>query len=575
MVTFGDHTKPFKNNFVMKRFIIYFFFGLFLTSCEFMEPLPIQDQTTEDLWIHATYGEGILNNAYTRLSGSFPVDMDYYTDNAVPSVPGTNRLALGGWSVVNSPIGNWENSYNAIKYLNIYIANGENLVYSVDDPVKDSILQEHRIGEAYYLRAWYEWQLLQAYAGFPDNGSVALGFPIVTTVLEPGDDLDIPRNTYEECVQQIAKDCDVAMSILPNKYDQAKDPFYGLGNRGRASGLAAKTLKARVYLYAASPAYGNSTQATWQRAAEAAYVAIEAAGGLTDLIDFGNFNDAASFDNIWIQPTYSSNFLEQRYYPPSLYGNGQCNPSQNLVDAFPASDGFPIGLSSIYNPSQPYDNRDNRFNSFIFHNNEDYNGTIIQTFEGGTDAPGGLNQQGTRTGYYMKKFLSKKVKLTPGRTTSDIKLHVYLGKTELYLNFAEAANEAFGPENSTLGISAVEAIKVIRKRAGIDSDSSTEDYDDAYLQQQASAGKDAFRAFIHQNRRLELCFEGHRFWDIRRLNQPLNHTVKGVKITRSGENFTYNYVTVEEHFFQDYMRYAPLPYSQTLVMKNLEQNKGW
>tara|TARA_R110002049_G_scaffold38978_6_gene120465 strand:- start:71971 stop:73680 length:1710 start_codon:yes stop_codon:yes gene_type:complete len=560
---------------IMKNKIYYYLIlGVCLASCQ-IDPLPIQDQTTEDLWSHSTYGEGILTNAYSGLNPGYQINMDYYTDNAVPSQPGTNALALGSWTLEASPIGNWENSYNRIKYLNLYIQNGEDLIYSVSDKVKDSILKSNRIGEAYFLRAWYQAELLKNYAGKPEGGSEVLGFPIVTTVLEQGDDLDLPRNTYQECVAQIAEDCDAAIDLLPNTYSDGSDPFEGLGNRGRASSLAALALKARVYLNAASPAYGDSSQVLWERAATAAYEAIEASGGLVNLANYNNFNNAASFDNIWIQPTYIGTGMESTYYPPSLYGNGACNPSQNLVDEFPTKDGYPVTESAIYDEANPYLNRDNRFYRFIFFNGDDYNGTTVETYDGGNDAPGGFNQQGTRTGYYMKKLLSKNVRLEPGNVNGDIKFYVYLGKTELYLNFAEAANEAYSPDGADLGYSAADVMAKVRMRAGIDSDPIAADYQDQYMQDQISAGKEAFRDFIQNNRRIELSFEGFRFWDIRRWNKPLNHTIEGVKIIRNAGVDTYNYINVENHTFQDYMRYAPLPFAQTLIMNNLKQNAGW
>lgn len=560
----------------MNHKIFYFLISaIFLTSCD-IDPLPIQDQTTEDLWSHSTYGEGILANAYANLNGTYPINLDYYTDNAVPNQPGTNALALGTWSVENSPIGNWELNYNIIKYLNLYIANGADLIYSVSDKERDSILKSNRMGEAFFLRAWYQADLLKTYGGRADGETQALGFPIVTTVLEQGDNLDLPRNTYEECAQQIAADCDAAIALLPTTYSNGTDPYTGLSNRGRASGLAAHALKTRVLLNAASPAYSTSSSALWERAAQAAFEAIEAAGGLVDLAPYNNFNDANSFDNIWIQPTYNGNGWESNYYPPTLYGRGECNPSQNLVNTFPTADGYPIASSSSYDEANPYTNRDERFYRFIFYNGDNYNGNIIKTYIGGDDAPGGLTQQGTRTGYYMKKLLSKNVRLTPNDATSDIKFYVYLGKTELYLNFAEAANEAYGPNGTDLGFSAADVMAKIRLRAGIDSDPITAGAQDQYMIDQANAGTENFRNFIKNNRRLELCFEGFRFWDIRRWEEPLNHTIQGVKITRdlvSGN--TYDYVNVETHTYQDYMIYAPLPFSQTLIMDNLKQNAGW
>jgi hypothetical protein len=115
----------------------------------------------------------------------------------------------------------------------------------------------------------------------------------------------------------------------------------------------------------------------------------------------------------------------------------------------------------------------------------------------------------------------------------------------------------------------------IRRRAGIDSNPAQSGYQDAYLDLQVALGKDAFRALVHNQRRVELCFEGFRFWDIRRLNLPLEHTVKGAKITNNAGVYSYAYADVENHTYADYMRYIPVPYNQTLVMRNLKQNSGW
>ncbi|WP_372647726.1 RagB/SusD family nutrient uptake outer membrane protein [Draconibacterium sp.] len=520
----------------MKRieFIILLIVVFGFTSCDFLDPRPIQDQTTEDLWSHATYGEGILTKAYYDLESNYPIRNDFYTDNAVPNTTGLNNLALGSWTVQNNQIGEWDQCYENIRYLNLFLENAEGMPYKISDPQKDSLIAIQRTGEAYFLRAWYQWKLLRDYGGYATGETEALGFPIVTHVLGQDEELDIPRNTYEECVEQIVSDCDEAIAILPNDYLNGDDELTGLVNRGRASALAAKALKARMFLYAASPAYSGAEQSKWERAASAAAEAIEAAGGLTDLVQFGNFNNATSIDNIWISPTWNG-VWEGSFYPPSLYGTGLCNPSQELVDAFPAKDGYPIVESAVYKSGVPYKNRDGRFERFIFFNQDLYNSTYIKTVEGGADAPGGLSQNGTRTGYYMKKLMSKNVRLTPGDVTSDVHFYVRFNKTELYLNFAEAANEAYGPTDATLGFSALEAMQKIRERAGIDSDLSSASYDDAYLEAQAAAGKDAFRELIKNERRLELCFEGHRFWDIRRWNEPLNHTVSGVRITVSNE----------------------------------------
>lgn len=576
----------------MKRiYSLLFLSMLALTSCNFLDPIPIDDQTTDELWVHGDYGEGILTaayqgvttSAYTAANGgqvtifggngmSFDLynncSLEYLTDNAVPYIAGANALALGRWTLENNTIGNWDHYYNMLKYVNLFLENSKDLIYAVTDTYKDSIINSNRIGEAYFLRAWYHWRLLQEYGGLVDGESQAMGVPLVTKFLTRDDVLDVPRSTYEECLTQIEADCDSAIRRLPFNYtSNGTDQYTGYRNVGRASSQAAMALKARACLYAASPAFGNSTQATWERAANMAFEVIKASGGLSDLTKYGNFNDSKSGDHFWISTVSSTNLFEQSYYPPSLYGTGECNPTQNLVDAFPAKDGYPIDKSPVYDSKNPYANRDSRLAAFIFFNGDVYNKSTINTYQGGVDAPGGLSQYGTRTGYYLKKFMSTKITLVPGNEKSDYKFNVFLGKAELYLNFAEAANEAWGPSDARLGISAADALKVIRKRA-IGTN-------DPYLNEQVALGKDAFRTLLQNERRIELCFEGHRFWDIRRWNLPLDHTVRAARISFDGTSTSYEYVDLENHTFQDYQRYVPVPYEQVLIMSKLKQNSGW
>lgn len=518
----------------MKRLILFLITAVLVVSCEYLDPRPIQDLSTEELLSNAAYGEGLLTQGYMNLSTEYIDYTDYYTDNAVPSVPGGNRVALGNWTVFNNPVGAWDKWYETIGYLNIYLRDCKHILFSVSDPALNKVLQKQRRGEAFFLRAYYEHLLLRTYGGYASGSNVALGFPIVTEVLTTDDDLNLPRNTYEECVKQIADDCDSAIVLLPVTYNGASinDNY---ANRGRADGLSARALKARVYLYAASPAYGPSTQDLWIRAANAANETRLAWGDWLWLQPYADFvNNGQDMDNIFIQPAYQSNDWEYAYYPPSLFGNGTCNPSQNLVDAFPCVDGYPIEESPLYDPTSPYVNRDPRLAQFIFYNGMNYNGTKIQTYTGGNDAPGGLSNQGTRTGYYLKKNLNKNVRLTPGDVTSSFRFRVFLSMSEVYLNFAEAANEAYGPLDKTFGPSAWEVLSIIRHRGiwplPVESD-------DPYLTAQANLGKEAFRSVVQNERRIELCFEGHRFWDVRRWNLPLNHTVEGAKITKviSGE----------------------------------------
>ncbi len=134
---------------IMKRTTIVVLVSLItLASCEFLDPYPIVDLDDETMWSNAEWGEGILTEAYTNLNTAWNFNLEYYTDNAVPSDAGSNILALGGWTVENNPIGDWSEWYNTIKYLNYYIQEGEDLVFSVSDSVRNVTLQENRPSRA-------------------------------------------------------------------------------------------------------------------------------------------------------------------------------------------------------------------------------------------------------------------------------------------------------------------------------------------------------------------------------------------------------------------------------------------
>lgn len=136
--------------------------------------------------------------------------------------------------------------------------------------------------------------------------------------------------------------------------------------------------------------------------------------------------------------------------------------------------------------------------------------------------------------------------------------------TELYLIYAEAANEAWGPKGTGAhGFSAYDVISRIRERAGITQP-------DAYLEAMAQ-DPTSMRELIRNERRLELCFEGFRFWDIRRWGNDLTTPASGVSIT----NNTHQTITVENRVFEDYMQYGPIPFSEVLKYDKLIQNQGW
>ncbi|HCV83298.1 MAG TPA: RagB/SusD family nutrient uptake outer membrane protein, partial [Zunongwangia profunda] len=271
---------------------------------------------------------------------------------------------------------------------------------------------------------------------------------------------------------------------------------------------------------------------------------------------------------LWRGDVANSNNLEQDHFPPTLNGNGRLNPTQNLVDAFPAANGYPISnAASSYNPDDPYANRDPRLQTYVLVNGATAgvnSSTIVTAVDGTTNDAINREATSTRTGYYLKKLLRQDVNLSTTTTTEQLHYKPRIRYTELYLIYAEAANEAWGPTSSgSYGFSAYDVIAAIRERAGITQP-------DAYLESIRN-DKSAMRELIRNERRLELCFEGFRFWDLRRWGLDLNEPARGMAI----ENSDPEVITVEQRNYQDYMQYGPVPYNELLKFEALKQNRGW
>ena len=267
---------------------------------------------------------------------------------------------------------------------------------------------------------------------------------------------------------------------------------------------------------------------------------------------------------LWRGSIGTSNTIEQNNFPPTLFGNGRVNPTQNLVDAFPMANGFPITNSaSGYVSTNPYTGRDPRLRNYILVNGGTIsNKTIFTKTDAPTNDAVNILPTSTRTGYYLRKLLREDVNANPSSPSVQKHYPVHIRYTEIFLNYAEAANEAWGPDGTgTQGFSARSVIAAIRKRAGITQP-------DNYLA--SITTKEDMRKLIRNERRLELSFEGFRFWDLRRWKENLTEQAKGVIIT----NNVYNIQPVENRQYSDYMYYGPLPLSEVLKT-NLQQNKGW
>ena len=580
-----------------KKFLVLVVFGMMFSGCkkDLLSPLDDNHRTLEDIYSDPFYAEGILMNAYTRLPTNGYSFSEVATDDAVTNDKFSPLLnmATGSWSAANNPIDQWNNSYSAIMYINLFLKEVDSVNWSSINKDVRVLFNDRLKGEAYGLRALFMLNLLRAHAGYSANGEL-LGVPIITEALEPDSDFSKQRNMFDQCMEQIYTDLTEAEKYLPLDYGNiaaAQLParyngmavadynrVFGNFSRQRVSARIVKGIRAKAALLAASPAYNSQGNIIkWETAADYAGEVLNLNGGLSGLDPQGGLFYTATNVNplnletgidqkemLWRGSIVQNNNLERNNFPPTLFGNGRVNPTQNLVDAFPMANGYPISdPASGYAATDPYTKRDPRLKNYILLNGGTMsNKTIWTKSDNPTNDAVNVLPTSTRTGYYLRKLMREDVNLNPTSTSTQKHYPVHIRYTEIFLAYAEAANEAWGPEGTgSFGFSARNVIAAIRKRAGITQP-------DNYLA--SIITKEDMRKLIRNERRLELSFEDFRFWDLRRWKENLTEQAKGVLIT----NNTYNVQPVESRQYSDFMYYGPIPLTEALNA-NLQQNKGW
>lgn len=581
--------------------------GSFCACSDLINPSVQNAQSAEQMFEDASSAQGILGYGYANLPFETKSTTDIATDDAVTNELGSayRSMAQGTWAANNDPMSQWQARRITIQYMNIFLQNAHDVQWS-SDPKRQAMFVDKLRGEALALRALNMYYLLRNHAGWTSDGRL-LGVPII---LEPegfDSDFNQPRATFQECVDQIYADVDEAMALLPFDYVQLTDDsavpqkyqdlgvayaqeynvVFGDTFRGRISGRIAQTIKALTALLAASPAYTEGTNVTYADAANEAAAVLKHINGVAGMDPTGYkwFMDKKTLDALgsgecppeilWRgsmnKGTEDYAFglnQEVQNYPPTLYGNGRINPTQNLVDAFPMANGYPItDPDSGYSASDPYAGRDPRLAEYVLYNGVTYNGTQIITGTYSSDN-NGLNKisTSTRTGYYLRKLLRDDCNANPSSQNPQYHYPVYIRYTEIFLAYAEAANEAFGPTGKgELGYSAYDVIKALHDRAGVGND---------YLDS-IQGDQEKMRELIRNERRIELCFENKRFWDMRRWKLDLTETAKGMRIDQAGGTLNYTVIDVEPRSYADHMYYGPIPETEVLKWSNLDQNKGW
>ena len=599
-----------------RNIILYLTVLLTMCSCQDMfEPADENNRQEDAMYEESKYAAGLLMYGYSRLPYSTSTETDVATDDAVTNNTNSNflNMATGTWSSERDPMSKWNSCKDGIQYVNKFLTIVDKVKWAPSAASKQQMFIDRQKGEAYGLRALFYYNLLQAHGGYADD-DILYGVPLLTEPEDGSSDFNQPRALFSDCVKLCFADCDSAMKYLPMDYiDVTSEEIpakykalgaettgynlvFGTRSRGLMSGKIAEAIKAQVALLAASPAFRDQSDVTSAEAAVLCANVLKRIGGLEGFDATGNIwyknktklePSASEMPEIlWRADRSKDANQEKENFPPTLYGKGRVNPSQNLVDAFPMRNGRPItDPKSGYDPKNPYANRDLRLDDNILYNGMTFRKTVIITGTYPNENDESLDNinygnTSTRTGYYLKKLLRDDV--SPLQSSLVEQQHIYprIRYTEIFLAYAEAANDAWGPKADPTGVgfTAYDVIKAIRGRAGL----GTDEYGlplpdgDAYLEECAS-DQAKMTNLIRNERRIELCFENKRFWDLRRWKMPLDETVKGVMIDRNDEGeLSYTIIDVEERKYDNsYQWYGPIPKGEVLRWSNLKQNKGW
>ena len=579
----------------------------FMSACTFLDPLPNGSYNDENFELYPELLRGFVDVVYNELLpetylDNYYIPMSCATDDAIYSSPTAawRIFSSGSAKMLSNPFDTkWRDNYRAINYLNMFLENdrGYNTRYMVAED-SDLALRNCLQGSAYGLRAWMYFDLLRVFGGKAENGEL-LGVPILTEPTDPktADASTNERATFDECAEQILKDCDSAYKYLPrNNRDYPGDPQQSIQITGSArykslDQIAIDGLRAMVYIFWASPAYNpENDMSRYDKAARYAAAVIKhklevestLTGGFDPTRGF-SWHNVNSPEIIWPSEMRQSSNLETSFYPQQFGGSALVAPTQDLVDAFPMANGYPINdKRSNYDPTHPYEGRDPRFYATIFYNGAQVRrlnnaSEVMYTFEcanGGKDAPG--SNEVSATGYYIKKFIYRNWNTNDTTKELGYRCIHFMNWTKMCLIFAEAANKYVGPtDEGTYGYSARQAIAWLRNRPTNDDEPGLGTFGDPYLDE-CAAEATTFEGLVKNEWRVETCFEGDRYYNLRRWAtdvSEINKPIHMAKISNQSGLISYEYPVVETLKYPSL--WAPIPYTEIRKCPKLLQNQGW
>lgn len=501
--------------------------------------LGVRLQDKEDI---PGFGRGFTWAMWASLSDEAIYNNDDNTWGIVRGLLAPENLGIAGTV--------WGRSFRSIRECNFALGNIDKVTMS--DGQRTLLKAELR-----FIRAYRYFDLITNY-----GGAVLLG----DKVFNLGDNFDdatlYTRASIQESVSYALSELTAAANDLPLNNS-------GTWKLGRATKGAALALKARLALYAASPLYNAGT---WADAASAAKAVMDL--GKYNIYDGGYRNLFLTPENneIIFQRLYTrgaSHFPLEIACAPNGYGGwGGNTPLHNLVDDYETKDGLDIDApGSGYNPQNPYANRDQRFYQTLLYNGADYRGRKVETFvPGGRDSKdGNENWNTSKTGYLLLKFLNDAYPIDNPWEVAGFQPWIYMRYAEVLLNYAEAQNEAVGPDASVYS-----AVNQIRQRQGINMPALPTGLTQAEM-----------RARIRNERRVELAFEEHRFYDVRRWKiamQTENEPAYGIDVQKlDNGSFVYTKkIALTGRKFEEKHYWLPIPRAEIQAMNGkISQNPGY
>lgn len=536
------------------------------TSCDFMDCDESDNYTLQE--IQGSYNR--VKQFVTSIYGYLPSDfcnthgamLDATTDDAIHVYESSaiQRIVNGTWSANYTVDDKFAYYYNAIHDANYYLTTLSGLTFDTwenGDDYQDWMQNyDNYQYQVRFLRAYFYFELVRRYQNVP----------LITKPLSQTETNQIEPSSAQEVLKFIINECTEIAPKLP-----IKSTSIAQAENGRATRAMAMALKLRAALYAASPLYStNGDNAKWTEAAKASHDIIASAGELGLGLDtYANLFKSKNYNSkevILCRPTGTSKTFEQANYPMGVTGgNTTTCPTENLASAFEMKDGRAFDWNDPTMKANQYKDRDPRFYLTIVHN-----GMLWPAKKAVDISEGGANglplTNATTTGYYLRKYVDNSISFEAGSTTAATHHNWILFRyAEVLLNYAEAMIHVNGNcdyKDATYTMSAREALNAVRKRAGIP--------------EVAACSQDEFLMRVKHERRVEMAFEGQRFWDLRRWkNLDETKNIYAVRITHHDGVLSYEKTLLSERSVSNKLYFYPIANVELFKNKKLVQNSGW